>query len=139
MRCAMDLMVTATVRAEEIARENAARVAREAQAKIARTIAYCEKLGAELEKMADKGKKPVVSFVCDKRDCRPLVATNREYADHRTSYNPCGDSLDLELMAEWFAPYCFEVAVEDFHYWNYGCGRWSGYKVTIAPKPACIG
>lgn len=139
MRCAMELMVTATVRAEEIARENAARVMRETQAKIARTTVYCEKLGAELEKMADNGKKPVTSFVCDKWDCRPLVATNRDYADQRISYKRCGDGLDLELVAEWFASYCFEVAVEDFHYWCYGCGRCSGYKVTISPKPACIG
>lgn len=139
MKCAMELMMTATVRAEEIARENAARVAREEQAKIARTIAYCEKLGAELEKMADEGKKPITSFVCDDWKYRPLVATDRDYTDRRISYNPCGDGLDLELMAKWFTPYCFEVIIEDFFYWSHGSGRLGGYKVMITPKPACIG
>lgn len=139
MRCAMDLMVTATVRAEEIAREKTARAVREAQEKIARTIVYCEKLGAELEKMANRGTKPVTSFVCDKWDCRLLAASNREYADNRTSYRPYGDGLDLKAMAEWFAPYCFDVVVEDFSYWRYGYGCNKGYKVTITPKPACLG
>lgn len=139
MKCAMELMMTATVRAEEIAKEEAVRIARVKATKRANTIKYCEELGNSLEAMANNGKNPTVAFFCDKYNTRPMKATTREYSDHRISYVVCGESLDLELMAEWFDPYCFNVAIEDFHYWNYGCGRSSGYKVTIAPKPACIG
>lgn len=139
MKCAMELMMTATVRAEEIAREEAIRIARMKAAKRTNTIKYCEELGYSLEAMANKGKKPTVTFFCDKHDTRPMKATTREYADHRTSYVVCGESLDLGLMAEWFDSYCFNVVIEDFHYWNYGCGRNEGYKVTIVPKPICIG
>lgn len=139
MRCAMDLMMTAAVRAEEIRQEEIARIARAKAAKRANTIKYCEELGASLEAMADKGKKPSITFFCDKYDTRPMTATTRQYADHRTSYVVCGESLDLELMAEWFAPYCFEVKIEDFRYWKYNCGSNSGYKVTVEPQPACLG
>lgn len=138
MKCAMELMMTATVRAEEIAREEALHIARIRAAKRANTIKYCEELGNSLETMANKGKKPTITFFCNKYNTKPIKATTHEYADHRISYVVCGESLDLELMAEWFNPYCFNVIIEDFNYWNYGCGRSDGYKVTIAPKPACI-
>jgi hypothetical protein len=134
----MELMMTATVRAEEIAREEALRIARIRAAKRANTIKYCEKLGNSLEAMANGGKTPSITFFCDAYNTRPMEATTRQYADRRISYIACGESLDLGVMAEWFDPYCFNVLIEDFHYWKYNCGRTKGYKVTIAPKPACI-
>ena len=138
MRCAMDLMMTATVRAEEMAIAEAMRKEREAIARTTRTIAFCEKLGNELEAMANKGKKPEVSFYTD-GNSKPMVATNREYADHRTSYVVNSESIDTVLMTEWFEPYCFEVVIKEFRYWDYGCGQRWGYKVTITPNPACFG
>lgn len=144
MKCAMELMMTATVkaeenarRAEEMAKEEAIRIARKEAAKITNTIKYCEELGHSLEAIANKGKKPTVSFFCDKKGTR-LKETTREYADRRLSYTSCGETLNLEVMAEWFDPYCFDVIIEDFQYWKYTCGRVDGYKVTITPKPVCI-
>ena len=138
MKCAMDLMATASVNAAKIEEEKAARAAMQQKIKIARTNAYCEKLGAKLEDMANKGERPVVSFACTYSGT-PLVATNKEYADRRISYCVCGDSLDLETMTKWFASYCFEVVLYNFHFWSYGCGRCGGYNVIIRPKPECIG
>jgi hypothetical protein len=139
MKCAMELMMTATVRAEEIAKEEAIRDAHRRAVKRANTIKYCEELGNSLEAMANNGKKPTVTFFCDKYTTSPMKATTREYADHRTSYVVCGESLDLELMVEWFDSYCFNMVIEDFCYWRYNLGRNTGYKITIVPKPACIG
>lgn len=137
MRCAMDLMMTATVKAEEMVEAEALKKEREAIARTARTIAFCEKLGNELEAMANKGKKPEISFHITAGG-RPMKATNREYADYRTSYIENGESIDTALMAEWFEPYCFEVVIERFRYWYYGCGQCWGYEITITPKPECL-
>lgn len=138
MKCAMELMTVATVRAEEIKIEEAIRKEREAKEKRERTIAYCERLGNLLESKANAGKIPETNFVCSSDGCL-LSATTSDYADRRISYNKTKVVIDFALMAEWFAQYCFEVNLRDFEYWYYGCGKWHGYNVIIRPKPVCIG
>ena len=139
MRCAFDLEMTAKVRAEENAKAELLRQQKEAMARTARTIDFCERLGRELEKKAENGEPPIIRFDCENRDFpRVLVATDKEYADHRTSHNPAGATFDLNLLKEWFAQYCFEVTCRERWTWNYGCGRMSYYWVTISPQPQCI-
>ena len=113
MKCAMELMVTATVKAEENARIEAERIRRAKEIKRKITVEFCEKLGAQLEDKAQRGVKPEVEFRCDKWG-HPLTATTRQYADRRTSYIPDGSSLDLEFLVEWFDKYCFTVSSKEF-------------------------
>lgn len=138
MKCAMELLVTATVKAEENKQKQILQEQREREIKRANTIRFCEELGAVLETKAKNGRKPESTFYCSKLSTRPLSPSNRQYADRRTSYFASGDSLDLEVMAEWFSHYCFEVVVKDWNYWSYGYGSCRGYEVTIRPKPICI-
>lgn len=157
MKCAIELMTIAAVRAEEVAKEEEIRIAREKarQEELAkqeaarkerevierreRTIRYCEQFGADLEKEANKGKTPTITFRCDGRYIGELLkSTWDEYADRRLSYRSCSGSIDFELMAEWFAPYCFEMKFKEFEYWRYWSGLVRGYIVTIEPQPECI-
>ena len=138
MRCALELVMTATIKAEEKAAFKALREQEERERKRANTIRYCEKLGERLEKKADKGELPQTSFYCDKWDKRPLVSTYSDYADKRLSYREDGDELDLELLKEWFAQYCFDVAVNEYGYYRYGCGYCKGYEIVISPAMECV-
>ena len=115
MKCAMELVVTATVKAEENARIEAERIRRAKEIKRKITAGFCEKLGAQLEDKAQRGVKPEVEFRCDKRG-HLLTATTRQYADRRKSYIPDGSSLDLEFLVEWFDKYCFTVSSKEFHF-----------------------
>lgn len=138
MKCALELMATAAIKAEEIEREKKLTEQREREAKRIRTIRYCEKLGNQLEALAEKGKKPFTSFYCSGYNHRPLTATFSDYADKRLSYKCCGEALDLQVMANWFADFCFVVTLKKFDYYAYGCGLCSGYEVVISPKAECL-
>lgn len=139
MRCAFDLQMTAKVRAEENAKAEILRRREEDIACKARTIEFCEKLGRELEEQAEKGETPIIRFDCENSDFpRLLVATRKEYADRRVSHNPIGEPLDLNLIIEWFAQYCFEVNCRKCWTWHYGYGQVNYYWVTIAPQPQCL-
>jgi hypothetical protein len=138
MKCAMSLMATSAIRARE--NEEARRVAKrqEDEARQERTIRLCEQLGEELEQRANEGKTPKIIFCCDKYHYRPLKSTTSEYSDHRVSFIPQGQGIDLKVMRNWFAQFCFELEVTEFPYWYYGCGRVRGYQIMIKPNPACI-
>lgn len=139
MRCAFDLQMIAKVKAEENAKAELLRQRKEDMARTARTIEFCEKLGKQLEEMAEKGQTPIIRFDCENSNFpRVLVATRKEYADHRESHNPIGESFDLNLLVEWFAQYCFEVKYLKSLTWHYGCGQMSYYWVTISPQPQCL-
>ena len=138
MKCAMELMAISAVKAEEIEKEKKLFEQREREAKRARTIRYCEKLGNQLEALAEKGKKPSVSFHCSSYNYRPLTSTFNDYADKRLSYKCCGEPLDLQVMANWFANFCFAVTLKKFNYYTYGLGLCSGYEVVISPKAECL-
>lgn len=139
MRCALDLQVTAKLRAEENAKAEILRQQRERVARRTRTIAFCEKLGRELEEMAEKGKTPSTSFYCEaSSQHRLLVETRKDYADHRKSHNPAGEALDLDLIVEWFAQYCFEVDCRKTWTWHYGWGQVNCFWVIISPKAQCL-
>lgn len=138
MKCALELMATAAVKAEEIEREKKLTEQREREAKRIRTIRYCEKLGNQLEALAEKGKNPSTSFYCTGYNHRPLTETFSDYADKRLSYKCCGEALDLQVMANWFADFCFIVTLKKFNYYAYGFGLCSGYEVVISPKAECL-
>lgn len=137
MRCAMELTVVAKTRANELAMEEALRQKKQAEEKRARTIAYCEKLGERLERLAITGKKPTVDFYCD-RHYQPQAETTKDYADHRLSYYSTDGALDMDYLTEWFKAYCFEVSITNIYMWHYGCGECKGFRVVIEPAPECI-
>lgn len=137
MKCALELMATASVKAEENAKKEAERIAREKAARRAYTIKYCEKLGELLEEKANRGERLTTSFCCSE-DAIPLTHSYSQYSDHRKSYYFDGESLDLDFVAEWFDTYCFKVTIEHIRYWRYGFGVQRGYEVNIIPNPECI-
>lgn len=137
MKCAMDLCATAAVIAAENAAAEAARRQKEQQEKHDRTIAFCERIGAELESLAGKGKKPEYSFCVDSHG-RELIGTYNDYYDKRLSYNPKGESMDISVMTEWFKPYCFIVKTVDFKYYWHGMGLNFGQRVLVSPDPDCF-
>lgn len=138
MKCALELVATATIRAEEIARakEEQERAYRERIR--TRTIEYCERLGEQLETLADNGKTPTLYFYCDSSNY-VLTPTYKDYADGRLSYKISNYTpINLHDLCNWFADYCFNVEVENFKYQRYGCGECSGKKITISPSPVCL-
>ena len=138
MKCALELMVIATTRAEEIVRAKAEREAREREERIKCTIQVCEEIGAKLEKKAEQGETPIYVLRIDKYN-RTLNASNSEYADKRISYYPSKMAgLEKDYLQEWFAQYCFTVEIKTFDFWQYGCGEQTGYTLTIKPNPECL-
>ena len=137
MKCAMDLCATAAVIAAENAAAEAARLQKEKQEKHDRTIAFCERIGAELERLAESGKKPEYSFSTS-RDGWELKDTYDDYCDKRLSYNPVGGSMDISVFADWFKPYCFKVTQVDFKYYWHGRGLNFGYRFVVTPDPDCF-
>ena len=136
MKCATELMAIAKVKAEEIIRAEQEKREREIMARIARTTKYLEKLGNTLESMAEQGKEPSIVFYTD-RYYRPMEPTYNEYADGRKSFIWSCDSIDLEMLKEYFEQYCFNLTVAQFNYWCYGLGVKQGYVITISPAPKC--
>ena len=90
-----------------------------------------------LEIMANEGRYPRVSFHCT-TEGYDLSDTKKDYADKRLSYRLSGESFDLNIFAEWFTPFCFEVSFTKFPHYRYGDGLCDGYTVTIAPRPSCL-
>lgn len=138
MRCAFDLVTTANFIAEEKERLKTIQEQLEREELRVRTIQYCEKLGAELEQKSEKGEQPIIDFHCS-HNGTPLVATFSDYADRRLSFNwSKTGKIDLELMKQWFADYCFQVKTTPYDYYCYGLGVCSGYLVKISPAPQCV-
>ena len=139
MRCALDLQLTAKIKADEMAVQEALLKQREREKRKVNTIAFCERVGKQLEELAESGQTPQVCFRCENgQQHRFLTATRKDYADHRESYNPTGDGLDLEVMATWFGKYCFEVKCREDRVWHYGWGEVRCLYIVIAPKPECL-
>lgn len=137
MKCAMELVATATIRAEEIEAEKAREILQRKLAMRADTIAFCESIGKQLEAMAQNGKCPACQFVLS-RDNYPLYETYSDYADKRLSYRTNGNPIDLEYLSEWFSQYCFETTnTADWGY-RYGYGYMEIVKVKISPNPECM-
>lgn len=136
MKCATELMTIAKVKAEEIARAEQEKRERETMARIARTIKHCEELGNTLERMAEQGKEPSVTFYTDEYH-RLMEPTYSRYADGRKSFIWSRESIDLEMLKEYFEQYCFNLTVKQFDYWYYGLGLNQGYVITISPAPKC--
>ena len=136
MKCATELMTIAKVKAEEIAKAEQEKRERETMARIARTIKYYEELGNTLESMAEQGKEPSVVFYTDGY-CRPMKSTHNDYADGRESFRWDCDSIDLEMLRDYFEQYCFNLTIKKFNYWHYGLGLKQGCAITISPAPKC--
>lgn len=136
MKCAMELMMISAVNSVERRKEEEERKRKELQEICENTIAYCNELGNTIETLADEGRQPKVIFYITNDD-HILTSTYRDYADHRLSYRG-GKKIDLDIMAEWFAKFCFRVEKEEFWYYRYGCGQNKGYKVIISPSPECF-
>lgn len=137
MKCALELVMTATIKAEEEAIRKALEKQREEAEKRERTLKYCEKLGEEMERKAEKGQMPTASMRFDYFH-RPITSTCKDYADGRLSYRGYDEAVDFELMAEWFAQYCFTIEIKKFDFWRYGCGVCNGYEIVISPNPECV-
>lgn len=136
MRCAMELQMTAVVRAEEKARAEAVQKQIAKQKLVAKTIQFCEELGKELEKMADNGYQPMTSFVLSDWG-RRMVETRCDYVDARLSYRQ-KEEVDLDTVKKWFAQYCFKVTEHKMYGWVYGAGECSLWRVTIKPDAECL-
>lgn len=138
MKCAMELAIISAANAKALEEEEAIRRQAELEKRRKYTEEYCEQLGAELEELANEGKKLVVSFKCSYYH-RPLKSTFTDYSDHRLSYrlDSCIE-LDMDYLKEWFERYCFEVKVSSMLYWRYGWGECAGYDVIITPAPQCL-
>lgn len=137
MKCAMELVVTATAVAEAKKQAELLAKQRAYEEKKARTLELCERLGEQLEQFANAGKTPKLVFQCD-RWYQPLKPTHNDYSDGRLSYRGDGKEFDIDVLTEWFNSYCFAVSKEAFSYYEYGCGYCRGYTITIAPQPACL-
>ena len=138
MKCALELMATATVRANEIAEEKRLAAEREERQLRAYTEKLCEEIGAEMERMANKGKQPAFTFFCDEENGgKRLAETRSHYADKRLSYFATGEKFSLKMMAQYFDKYCFQVAYCPKWVWRYGYGEVRVYQIKVTPKPEC--
>ena len=140
MKCAMELMATATARKIEIENEKIAERERYLAKVRKNTIAWCEKIGCQLEEMANQGKSPIFSFVFSEinGDGYEMVSNTTLYADHRESWHSTGEKLSLAIIAEWFSQYCFSVYKQKIKVWRYGLGQLNALGVTIKPTPDCM-
>ena len=137
MKCAMELVVIATAKAEEIKQAELLAKQRAYEEKKARTLELCEQLGERLEQLAHAGKTLKIAFECD-RWYQPLKPTHDDYSDGRLSYQGDGKEFDFNVLTEWFNSYCFTVTKEPFSYYRYGWGYCKGYTIIITPQPACL-
>ena len=137
MKCALELQVIATVKAEENRRAEIEAETRKAIAIQKETIAECERIGVILEELAEKGKSPIYRFYVD-RYWQVLKETYKDYADHRLSYNPTSLEIDINTMKKWFKQYCFDVEIKNFRFYQYWFGVRSGGEIIIRPSAECL-
>lgn len=138
MKCALELVATAAVRANEIAEEKRIAAEQEMRQRRAYTEKLCEEIGAEMERMASKGKQPAFTFFCDEEDGgKQLKETRSDYADKRLSYFASGEKFSLKMMAQYFDKYCFQVSYCPKWVWRYGFGEVKAYQIKILPNPDC--
>lgn len=138
MKCAMELAIISAAKARALEEEETIRRQKILEQRRKYTEEYCEQLGAELEELANKGKKLVVSFKCS-HYYKLLKSTCADYSDRRLSYNiDSSIELDMDYLKEWFESYCFEVKMSTMYYWQYGWGECKGYDVVITPAPQCL-
>ena len=62
MRCALDLQLTAKIKADEMAVQEALLKQREREKRKVNTIAFCERVGKQLEELAESCQTPQVCF-----------------------------------------------------------------------------
>lgn len=137
MKCAVELIAIATAKAEEKAREQALKEAAEKKAREERTLQLCEELGKKLESKAETGETVKATFYLDKWDC-PLTRTFSDYCDGRESYRASHDPIDLDLVKEWLAKYCFVTQEKEFEHYRYGFGKMVGREIKVIPDPECL-
>lgn len=137
MKCALELQMIATVKAEENRRAEAEAEKRKAMILQEKTIAECERIGMILEELAEKGKSPIYRFYVD-RYWRVLKETYKDYADGRLSYNPTSLEIDINTMKKWFKQYCFDVEIKNFRFYQYWLGINSGGEIIIRPSAECL-
>ena len=137
MKCALELQMIATVKAEENRRAEIEAEKRKAMILQKETIAECERIGAILEELAEKGKSPIYRFYID-RYWVVLKETYKDYADRRLSYRPTSLKIDINTMKEWFKQYCFDVEIKDFRFYQYLFGVCRGGEIIIRPSAECL-
>ena len=137
MKCALELQMIATIKAEENRRAEIEAEKRKAMAVQKETIAECERIGAILEELAEKGKSPIYRFYVD-RYWQVLKETYKDYADHRLSYRPTSLKIDINTMEKWFKQYCFDVEIKKFHFYQYLLGVCRGSEIIIRPSAECL-
>ena len=137
MKCALELTNIAIERKQEIENEKILKEMRENEARREATIQFCEKIGVELEARAAKGEKPIYIFKCSQYKNTVLSETRKDYADGRLSYRSSGPRLNLQVLREWFAEYCFKVTIHEFAFREFGYGYDKGYDIMITPDVQC--
>lgn len=137
MKCALELQMIATVKAEENEALEAIRRETARRKLIADTITICEGIGTELEKLANKGKQPRFEFMCSFEQNEMLRTTYRDYADRRESFAHAG-YFDMNTLKEWFSNYCFDVQLNSTYGWRYNWGEVRMYRVVIVPNAECL-
>lgn len=137
MKCALELTNIAIERKQEIKNEEILKEMRENEARREATIQFCEKIGVKLEARAANGEKPVYIFQCNQYKNTVLSETYKDYADGRLSYRSSGPCLNLQVLREWFAEYCFKVTIHEFAFREYGYGYCKGYDIMITPDIQC--
>jgi hypothetical protein len=137
MKCALELTNIAIERKQEIENEKILKEMRENEARREATIQFCEKIGVELEVLAGKGEKPAYIFECSQYKNTVLSRTWKDYADGRLSYRSSGPCLNLQVLREWFAEYCFKVVIHEFTFREFGYGYHKGYSIMILPDIQC--
>ena len=138
MKCALELTAIIVEKKEEKAKEKFLKEMAEREARREATIRFCEKTGAVLEAKANRAEDLEYTFYCNQHSKGILLRTFNDYADGRLSYRTSDSKIDIELLREWFAEYCFKIIIEDFDYREYGFGYRSGYKITILPDMQCV-
>jgi hypothetical protein len=131
MKCALELQMIAKARVEENRKKEELTIRKH-------TLRECERIGDFFENQAEKGENVCCyKFYIDKTG-QKLKETRTEYTDHRRSYISTGLKIDIDIMREWFKPYCFNVEIQNFNYYKYGFGELKGYIIYIRPFANCL-
>lgn len=138
MKCALELTAIIAEKKEEKARAKLLKEMAEKEARRETTIRFCEKTGAILEAKANRAEDLKYTFYCNQRSKGILLMTFNDYADGRLSFRTSDSKIDIELLKNWFAEYCFKIIIENFDYREYGFGYRNGYKITILPDMQCV-
>jgi hypothetical protein len=151
MKCALELYsiredALKKKRLEELKKDEECRARQNEIAKY--SIQFCENyIGKELEKDAQKGLQPslyiegnVIKDRLGKEYFCPLVEEPRNrYADGKRSYTiDRSKTIDLEVVRNYLAQFCFMVNTSHLEYYHYGFGKQDGIKLKITVNPECL-